>query len=51
MVESGDQNYDAKKYTLCAPWWGQPGPNYTRIFRPALDAALGGTGSVRAGSG
>ena len=44
MDESGDQNYDGKKFTICAPWYGNAGPAYMRVFRPAFMAGLRGKG-------
>ena len=35
-------DYDVKKYPLCAPWHGEQGPAFERIFRPAFEGALHG---------
>ena len=42
MMDAGENNYDAKKYNMCCPWDGQPGPGFQRKFWPNfLSAAQG----------
>ena len=36
----GKKDYDPRKYTSCAPWWGRRGAPYTRRFRPQFIGAL-----------
>ena len=36
------QSYDARIYSLCAPWKGQRGDPYSRVFKPMLFNALDG---------
>ena len=36
------QSYDARIYSLCAPWKGQRGDPYSRVFKPMLMNALDG---------
>ena len=32
--------YDTKIYSICAPWSGERGPKFTRIFEPAFKNGL-----------
>ena len=38
MEKSG--GYDTKIYSICAPWSGERGPKFTRIFEPAFKNGL-----------
>ena len=33
--------YDTRRYALCAPWDGEVGVTFTRVFCPSFKAALG----------
>jgi hypothetical protein len=41
MLSSTSEQYDAKKYPLCAPWDGQRGKSYYGTFIPDLTSSLG----------
>ena len=36
------QNYDARVYTVCAPWLGKRGDSFLRVFEPAFLNGLEG---------
>ena len=36
------QSYDARIYTVCAPWKGERGDNFLNVFKPAFLNGLDG---------
>ena len=37
---STEATYDARKYKVCAPWYGQRGPAWTLLFKPSFENGL-----------
>jgi hypothetical protein len=44
MMSSTSEQYDAKKFPLCAPWDGQRGPSWQETFLPDVKFAWGQRG-------
>ena len=42
MAINKDNSYDKTKYPLCAPWFGEIGVTFTRVFRRDFEGALHG---------
>ena len=40
MANFQSGGYDPKVYSICAPWNGERGPKFTRIFEPAFKNGL-----------
>ena len=47
-VEALDTNYDARKYTICAPWYGERHPKF-RLWQQAYIAGVADEGDDDAG--
>ena len=41
MMSSTSEQYDAKKFPLCAPWDGQRGKSYQETFIPNMKSSWG----------
>jgi hypothetical protein len=41
MMSSTSEQYDAKKFPLCAPWDGQRGKSYQETFIPNMTSSWG----------
>ena len=41
MSANGEASYDARRYRICPPWFGEKGPAFERIFGPNFIAGLG----------
>ena len=42
MALTKDSSYDSSKYIICAPWYGEKGTAFTRVFRPDFEGGLHG---------
>ena len=40
MAINTDNSYDKTKYKLCAPWFGEIGVAFTRVFQRNFEGAL-----------